>query len=108
MSFSRDWTRYGMWRVAGCTAIAAKPQVQSRLVSGEEFGRSCEYAPAALRFKPESAALESGLARHVAQSGAAWFASYGDRVRSTLRGGRGSANSDILKYGRWSGRIGDN
>jgi hypothetical protein len=35
----------------------------------EEFGPSCEYAPAALRFKPESAALESGLTRHVAQNG---------------------------------------
>ena len=79
MSFSRDWTRYGMWRVAGCTAIAAKPQVQSRLVSGEEFGRSCEYAPAALRFKPESAALESGLTRHVAQNGAAGYTTWRTR-----------------------------
>jgi hypothetical protein len=32
----------------------------------------------------------------------------GDRVRSGLRGGRGSAISGILRYGRWSGRTGDN
>ena len=32
----------------------------------------------------------------------------GDRVRSGLRDGRGSAISGILRYGRWSGRIGDN
>jgi hypothetical protein len=32
--------------------FAAKPQVQGRLASGEEFGPFCEYAPAAARFKP--------------------------------------------------------
>jgi hypothetical protein len=32
----------------------------------------------------------------------------GDWVRSGLRGGRGSAISGILRYGRWSGRTGDN
>src|SRR6266478_3648803 len=32
--------------------FAAKPQVQGRLASGEEFGPSCEYAPTAARFKP--------------------------------------------------------
>src|SRR5712664_919807 len=32
MSFSRDWTRYGMWRVAGCTAICRKAS-SSRSVS---------------------------------------------------------------------------
>jgi len=32
--------------------FAAKPQVQGRLASGEEFGPSCKYAPTAARFKP--------------------------------------------------------
>ena len=32
----------------------------------------------------------------------------GDWVRSSLRGGRGSPISGMLRYGRWSGRTGDN
>src|SRR6266478_250549 len=52
MSFSRHWTRYEMLRLAGCTAICRKPQVQGQLASGEEFGPLCEYAPTAARFKP--------------------------------------------------------
>src|SRR5713101_5595267 len=32
MSFSRDWTRYGIWRVAGCLAICRKAS-SSRSVS---------------------------------------------------------------------------
>src|SRR5216683_4513441 len=32
--------------------FAAKPQVQGRLASEEEFGPFCEYAPTAVRFKP--------------------------------------------------------
>jgi hypothetical protein len=32
----------------------------------------------------------------------------GDWVRSALRGGRGSPISGMLRYGRWSGRTGDN
>jgi hypothetical protein len=37
-----------------------------------------------------------------------WETAAGDKVRSALRGGRGSAISGVLKYGRWSGRTGDN
>ena len=37
-----------------------------------------------------------------------WETAAGDLVRSTLRGGRGSAISGILRHGGWSGRTGDN
>src|SRR5258708_28771515 len=33
--------------------FAAKPRVQGRLASEEEFGPSCEYAPTALTIKPD-------------------------------------------------------
>jgi hypothetical protein len=48
----------GIGRGTECSAwldaprFAAKPQVQGRLASGEEFGPFCEYAPTAARFKP--------------------------------------------------------
>ena len=38
------------WRDA--PRFAAKPQVQGRLASGEEFGPSRKYAPTAAKFKP--------------------------------------------------------
>ena len=45
--------------------FAAKPQVQGRLASGEEFGLSCEYAPAARAIKPNSLArTRSGRLAH--------------------------------------------
>src|ERR1700726_2248424 len=37
-----------------------------------------------------------------------WETAPGDRGRSGLRGGRGSAFGGISRYGRWSGRTGDN
>src|SRR6266581_7197970 len=49
----------GIGRGAECCAwldaprFAAKPQVQGRLASGEEFGPSCKYAPTALTIKPD-------------------------------------------------------
>jgi hypothetical protein len=56
-------TERGAWLDA--PPFAAKPQVQGRLASGEEFGLSCEYAPAARAIKPNSLArTRSGRLAH--------------------------------------------
>ena len=55
MSFSRDWTGTECCARLDAPRFAAKPRVQGRLASGEEFGPFCEYAPTAARFKPRHA-----------------------------------------------------
>src|SRR5260370_18518974 len=46
MSFSRDWTRYGMLRVAGCSAICRKASSSSSVSFGGRIWsilRICAY-----------------------------------------------------------------